>query len=340
MTKKDDSVSLPTGAGSGASLRFINDQIITRFGNPILNELEDGSFIPTLDGRMVVTTDSYIVNPPIFPGGDIGRLAISGTVNDLVASGAKPLYLTIGLILSEGFAYKDLITILDSAAYLVKSLGVYVIAGDTKVIEKGAFSSIIINTTGLGKPINQEKTYALSNAQIGDLIIVTGTLGDHGLAILSLREGLGFEQRVTSDCAPLANLILPLLGQFEHIHSLRDLTRGGLLNALNDLVDASQKNVTIDSDQIPVRMEVKMGCEMLGLDPLSMLNEGKMLIIVGRSESYKVLDLLKRHPLGENSAIIGEITRPDSPRARLLLKENNRVRIIDRFEGDSIPRLC
>jgi hydrogenase expression/formation protein HypE len=336
----ETSITLAHGDGEAATLRFIRDEILTRFGNPILDMLEDGSWV-TLDSiHIVVSTDSYIVDPPVFPGGDIGGLAVSGTVNDLLASGAVPYYLTFSLILAEGFPLSTLRRILDSVRQTAQSASIQIIAGDIKVLGKQANAGICINTTGLGLPIRPAKDYAVSNACAGDNIIITGSVGEHGFAVLSAREGLGFEQRIQSDCAPLHELMIPLLKTCDGVRCLRDPTRGGLIGVLIDIAESSAVDVFVDEGAIPVRREVRFGCEMLGLDPLNLVNEGKMVIVVAPEQTGKVVGQLHQHPLGSESAVIGTVQPALSSPGRLILKRNRLERVVVRPEGQALPRLC
>jgi hydrogenase expression/formation protein HypE len=341
MTNKQNEITLNTGHGGRATQRFIKDEILSRFANNSLNELEDGSYVSWSNSQLVLTTDSYIVDPPIFPGGDIGRLAVSGTVNDLVASGAIPKFLSLSLVISEGFPFLKLQQILDSLASTAKESGVEIITGDTKVVEKTCNLGICINTTGIGIPVKHNHRYRLADTQIGDKIIVTGSIGDHALAVLSEREGLGFEQQIQSDCVPLNNLIIPLIQNIEGIHSLRDPTRGGLVGVLHDLAEASHLDVFIDAKSIPIKAVVNFGCEMLGLDPIELVNEGKMVVVVAQEQANDALALLKQNTLGQDAAIIGEI-RPSSSYMGnvILLEDNGKKTLLVRTEGQSLPRLC
>lgn len=337
---KTATITLAHGDGEAATLRFIRDEILTRFGNPSLDKLEDGSQIVLHNTDIVISTDTYIVDPPIFPGGDIGKLAVSGTVNDLLAAGALPRYFTLSLVISEGFPLPTLRRILDSAQHTAQLANIQIVAGDTKVLNKRANTEIYINTAGLGLPIKPGKDYAVSNAQVGDDVIVTGTVGDHGLAILSVREGLGFEQRVQSDCAPLHEMMIPLLRTFDRIHCLRDPTRGGLTGVLIDVAESSTVDVLLDQDQIPIKREVHFGCEMLGLNPLNMINEGKMVIVVAPEQTRGVMDRLCQHPLGRESKVVGVIQRASSPTGRLIVKKGYAKHVAVRPEGQALPRLC
>lgn len=334
-------IDLKVGSGGKASQRFIKEHIIERFGNPILNSLEDGSYIPYNGNDLIVTTDSFIIDPPIFPGGDIGKLCITGTINDLVASGAKPLYIALSLIMSEGFLIESIEVVLDSISCAVEDSDVVIVAGDTKVIDKRSFTGIIITTTGIGVPTRPKFSYALDNAKPLDNIIITGTIGDHGLSLLSFREGLGFEQRVQSDCAALDKLLLPLIQRFEGIHCMRDPTRGGVFNVLCDIVEKSSIFVVLDEESLPIQMEVQMGCEMLGIDPLLLPNEGKMVLIVSPEESHAILGALRQSPLGARSAIIGQLFEcPSGKEGYVAVKEKNALKVRVRPEGDILPRLC
>jgi len=332
-------ISMADGAGGAASLRLIKNEILSRFGNPALNLLEDSSWISLGGRQLIVTADSHIVTPPIFPGGDIGSLSIAGTVNDLIASGAKPMFLTLSLIIGEGFPLRTLQKILDSIAYTANIAGVQIIAGDTKVVEERP-EILFIHTSGFGLPLDPEKDYSVANAQVDDWIIVTGTMGDHGLAVLSHREGLGFEHRVESDCAPLNNLLLPILKEFDQIHSLRDPTRGGLIGALADIAESSGVDLLIWRDRIPVKAEVSFGCEMLGIDPLELVNEGKMVVVVSSSQLEALLFRLQSHPLARESNIIGKVQSLRGRTGQVLFDERNEIKLVQRPEGMPIPRLC
>ncbi len=337
---EDLSITLAHGDGGGVTERFIRDEILTRFGHSILNPLEDGGKIVLDSADLVVSTDSYIVDPPVFPGGDIGQLAVSGTVNDLLACGARPAYLTFSLIISEGFPLTILRQILNSAQRTAGAVGMQVVTGDTKVLGQESNVGIVINTTGLGHPIRADKNYAVSNACVGDNIIVTGPLGDHGLAVLSAREGLGFEQRIQTDCAPLHELIIPLIETCDGVRCLRDPTRGGLIEALIHTAEASVVDILVQDEALPVKPEVSFGCEMLGLHPLSLVNEGKMIIVVAPEQTDQAITQLRRHPLGRESAVIGHVQPTLSSSGRLILIKEAVKRVVFRPEGQPLPRLC
>jgi hydrogenase expression/formation protein HypE len=335
----ESSVTSALGDGGAAMHRFLTDDILPRFSNFALSALEDGAAV-TLNGvDIIVSTDGFTVTPAIFPGGDIGKLSITGTVNDILASGGRALYMTFGLVVSEGFPIETLRRILDSVEATAREAGVAIVAGDTKVIPSGTAPEILINTAGIGMLLDRNRQYRVSEACPGDRIIVTGTIGDHGLAVLSAREGLGFEQRIKSDCAALHDLLGPLLEEFPGIHTLRDPTRGGLAGALLDIAEGSGVEVVICEDAVPVRHEVKFGCEMLGVNPLFLVNEGKMVVVVDSKVAESVLDKLRAHPLGASSNIIGTV-RETSSTGWLISKSEVSERLIVRPEGEPLPRMC
>lgn len=337
---KESVVKLTHGDGSLATLRLIKEKIVSRFNNPILSSLEDGCQIDTRSSKIIVSSDSYIVDPIIFPGGDIGKLSITGTVNDLLASGAIPQYITLNLILSEGLEMAIVDRILDSIKMTADSAGVNIVAGDTKVLNANSQIEIIISTTGFGIPAREGVDYAVSKAEIGDDIIVTGTIGDHSLTILSMREGLGYEQRISSDCAALDRLIIPLFNDFTGIRCMRDPTRGGLTGVLCDIAESSSVDLHIDENKIPIKHEVQYGCEMLGIDPLGLVNEGKMVIVVDPSQSNSILNVLRKDVLGIDSVVIGKLHKKKDPIACVILKNGRTSKLLQRPEGASIPRLC
>jgi hydrogenase expression/formation protein HypE len=333
-------ITLAHGDGGDVTLEFIREEILSRFGNPVLNKLEDGSKILIANKSIVISSDFYIVDPPIFPGGDIGRLAISGTVNDILSSGAIPRYLTLGLLIDVGFPLSQLRYILDSAQLAAQSVGIEIIAGDTKVLENRAKPGVYINTTGVGLPLWAERSFNVSDARIGDDVIVTGTIGNHGLAVLSAREGLGFERRVLSDCAPLHDLIIPLIETVDGLHCLRDPTRGGLAGVLVDIAESSSVDLHIEEEAIPIQEEVRFGCEMLGIEPINLLNEGIMVVVVSREETNQALEKLRSHPLGRSSRVIGSVQESCWPIGRVILETSLAHRILRRFNSMSLPRLC
>lgn len=338
--KESNLITLDHGEGGVKTQEFIYQEILKRFNNPILAKLDDGSVIDIKSKKLVITTDSYIVDPPIFPGGNIGKLAVTGTVNDLVACGSKPIYLTLSLIIPEGFSFTNLDIILDSLCETAKICNVIIVCGDTKVVPQKDSSVLCINTTGIGVPINTNN-YSTHNAKPGDKIIITGEVGNHSLAVLSLREGLGFENTIFSDCSNLDDLILPVLKKFDKIKCLRDPTRGGLLGVIFDIIENSEVNAIIDFEKIPIQHEVAFCCEMLGLDVLSLVNEGKMVIVVDKEQADDVLTELRKNKKGEKAAIIGEIQNNAlNYHKQLILRKNNKKILVNRPRGRAIPRLC
>ncbi len=333
-------ITLDHGEGGQATARFIQEEILTRFGNPILNALEDGAWIPWDGTHVVVSTDSFIVDPPVFPGGDIGKLAIAGTVNDLLAAGAAPHSVTLSLILSQGLPLSLVRRVLDSARQVADSAGVQIVAGDTKVLPHKAGGGIYINTTGVGSPIRPGRDYAVSQARPGDCIITTGTMGDHGFAVLSYREGLGFESRVMSDCAALHEFVVPLLAAHDGIHCVRDPSRGGLVGVLVDIAEASEIDIEIEQSTVPIQKEVRLGCEMLGLDPLVLPNEGKMVVVVDPDQAGQILAFLRRHALSAQAEIIGTVREAKFSVGQLCMLNEGHRKVVLRPEGVPIPRLC
>ena len=337
---KSPGVRLETGDGGGATGRFVREELVRRFSNSSLDELEDGAVFVLGDAEFILTTDAYIVDPPIFPGGDIGRLAVSGAVNDLLACGAVPRALLTTIVVSEGFPLDSLSTILDSLKDTAEEAGVHIIGGDTKVVEKSNKVAIHLTSTGIGVPVRKGRRFRLVDAQPGDAILISGFVGDHGLAVLSKREGLGFEHRIQSDCAPLGELILPLIRTVDGIHSLRDPTRGGLIGVLHDIAESSRLEVWFHPQRVPIRHEVRAASEMLGLDACEVANEGKMVVVAARDDAERALSMLRASALGKDAAIIGGIRQPRNAPGLVIACEDGVERIRDRREGSVPPRLC
>ncbi|HRU39715.1 MAG TPA: hydrogenase expression/formation protein HypE [Candidatus Goldiibacteriota bacterium] len=314
--------------------------IMKYLGNPTLNKMEDSACLPGINGRMAFTTDSFVVSPAFFSGGDIGKLAVCGTVNDLAAAGAKPLFLTAGLILEEGFSIRSLEKILISMKKTAFEAGVTIVAGDTKVVERGKADKIFINTSGLGS-INQScGELSVSNAAPGDAVIISGTLGDHETAILKERKGLSFKSLVKSDCAPLYGMIKPLLRLGKSLHSMRDATRGGLAAVLNEIAASSGVDLMIYGSRIPVNKAVKAACGLFGFDPLFMANEGKMAVICDSGVKNRVLKILRKHKYGRKAAIIGEVLRRNKSPKVYEKTDSGGERIVLMPEGEMLPRIC
>ncbi|NVJ91933.1 MAG: hydrogenase expression/formation protein HypE, partial [Methylocystaceae bacterium] len=299
-------VEMSHGGGGRAMAQLIDQLFADAFANDILAQGNDQAAFNLPKGRVVMSTDSFVISPLFFPGGNIGNLAVHGTVNDVALSGGTPLYLTAGFILEEGYPLKDLKTIVDSMAEAAREAGVLIVTGDTKVVERGHGDGVYINTTGIGV-VDEAINISGNRAQAGDKILINGFVGDHGVAIMSLREGLGFESTIQSDCASLNGLITDMVAAVPDIHVMRDPTRGGLAATLNELAHQSGVGMVLNEDNIPIRDEVRGACEILGLDPLYVANEGKLLAICSAEDADKLLAAMRAHPLGEQSAIIGEV---------------------------------
>jgi hydrogenase expression/formation protein HypE len=324
------------GSGGRLSRDLIMD-FLPELTNPILDRLDD-SAIFELSGRVAFTTDSYTVNPLFFPGGDIGRLAVCGTVNDLSMIGAKPLYLSLAFIIEEGLAVADLKKILASIRETASETEVKIVTGDTKVVERGSADRIFINTAGVGV-VPEGVDISASNARPGDKVIVSGTIGDHGIAVLSQREGLRLQVPVPSDCAPLNGMVAEMLAVSENIHCLRDPTRGGLASTLNDFALQSSIGIKIEEDKIPVDRAVLAACELLGFDPLYIANEGKLVAVVALEDAEKVLNKIKLNKYGAEVAVIGEVVT-EHPGKVVMKTSLGASRIVDIPVGELLPRIC
>jgi hydrogenase expression/formation protein HypE len=333
----EDKILLAHGSGGKLAHELIERGFLKALRNPLLAKLDD-SAVFDFSGRLAFTTDSYVVSPIFFPGGDIGKLAVCGTVNDLATSGAKPLYLSLSFILEEGFVQSELERIVDSIHRAAQEAGVEIVTGDTKVVPRGAADKLFINTAGVGV-IPEGVDISGSRAQPGDKVLLSGTVGDHGIAVISKREGLGFSTRLESDCAPLGGLVAEMLNASRNIHCLRDPTRGGLATTLNELAEQSKVSIRIDEDKIAVREEVIAACEMLGFDPLYVANEGKMVAVVAAGDADKVLKAMRGNRYGKEAAIIGEVGA-EHP-GRVVMKTClGASRIVDMLVGDILPRIC
>ena len=333
-------VLLDYGSGGKASQRLISELFLQNFDNPELRRMNDGAVL-SVSGRIAVSTDTFTVDPVFFPGGDIGRLAVHGTVNDVAMMGAVPRYLTCGFLIEEGLEMAMLERIVESLGAAAREAGVWVVTGDTKVVPKGAADKIFINTTGIGEVI-VDPAPAGDRARPGDAILINGTLGDHGLAILSTRQGLAFETPVLSDCASLNRPIEALLRGLPDVHVLRDPTRGGLATTLNEIAVASAATCEIEEDLIPVRPEVRGGCSLLGLDPLYLANEGKFLCIVPGDQAEAALAIMRADPLCAGARKIGEVVPAEAGQpGRVLLKTGlGGKRLLGMLEGEQLPRIC
>jgi len=333
----EDKILLAHGSGGKLTHELVEKTFLQAFANPILAKLDD-SAVFNLSGKLAFTTDSYVVNPIFFPGGDIGKLAVCGTVNDLAMSGAKPLYLSLSFILEEGLPQDELTRIVDSIQKAAEEAGVEIVTGDTKVVHRGSADKLFINTAGVGL-VPEGVNISGSNAKPGDKVILNGPIGDHGIAVLSQREGLSFSTRLKSDCAPLAGLVADMLAASPNIHCLRDPTRGGLATALNELARGSRVGIRIEEEKIPIREEVLAACEMLGFDPLYVANEGKLVAIVPAEDAEKVLKAMQGNRYGREATIIGEV-REENPGRVIMRTRLGASRIIDMLTGDLLPRIC
>ena len=332
----EDKILLAHGSG-GKLMHDLIQSFMPHLANPILDRMDD-SAVFDVSGKLAFTTDSYTVNPIFFLGGDIGKLAVCGTVNDLSMSGARPLYLSLAFIIEEGLPVADLKKIVASIAETTAAAGVKIVTGDTKVVDKGSADKLFINTAGVGV-VPEGVNISAANARPGDKIILSGTIGDHGIAVLSRREGLKFNTPVPSDCAPLNGLVADMLAASLNIRCLRDPTRGGLATTLNDFAGQSNVGIMIEEDKIPVDRAVLAACELLGLDPLYIANEGKLVAIVPAGDAAAVLRRMKRHKYGKNAAVIGEVVA-GHPRRVVMKTALGASRIVDMPVGELLPRIC
>jgi hydrogenase expression/formation protein HypE len=333
----EDRILLAHGSGGTMAHRLIEENFVKAFDNPLLSRMDDSAVVD-FKGRLAFTTDSYVVTPIFFPGGDIGKLAVCGTVNDLSMSGAKPLYLSLAFIIEEGLPVSELSEIVTSIRKTAEEAGVQIVTGDTKVVHRGSADGIFINTAGVGMIPDGVNIYG-GSAVPGDRVILSGTIGDHGIAVLSKREGLSFSTKLESDCAPLNGLVARMLEACPGIKSLRDPTRGGLATTLSELAKQSGTGIRIEEEAVPVRQEVSAACEMLGLDPLYVANEGKLVAIVPAAHADKVVEAMRNEPYGKDAVIIGEII--DKNPGRVVMKTRlGTSRIVDMLAGDILPRIC
>ena len=340
---RDKTITMAHGGGGRAMRELIERLIVPAFANPLLAPLEDQARIDVrglaeIGDRLAFTTDSYVVSPLFFAGGDIGTLAICGTVNDLAMSGAVPLFLSCGLIIEEGYATADLERVLASMSAAARQAGVQVVTGDTKVVNRGAADRLFINTAGIGV-IAAGVNISATRAQPGDVIIVNGTLGDHGVAILVARNELELQSDIASDCQPLHGLVQAMLAVCPDIHCLRDATRGGLATVLNEFALSSNAGMRLHEHALPLKPEVRGACEMLGLDVLYMANEGKLVAVVPREAAGAVLAAMRAHPAGVDSAIVGEVLA--EPAGHVILNTLfGGERVVDMLVGEQLPRIC
>jgi hydrogenase expression/formation protein HypE len=336
--KPTERIVLGHGSGGRLSAELLRDVFLPLFSNPVLDRLDDQAIVEIGGARVAFTTDSFVVKPLFFAGGDIGSLAVHGTVNDLAMGGATPLFLSAGFILEEGFPTEDLKRIAASMARAAAAAGVAIVTGDTKVVEKGKGDGLFINTTGIGI-VAEGVRLSASQARPGDRVILSGSIGDHGIAILAQREGLEFETEIVSDSAALHGLVEAMLRASSGIRCLRDPTRGGLSSTLNEIAAQSQVSIQIEETAIPVREEVRGACELLGLDPLYVANEGKLVAIVAPEAAEAILAAMRRDPLGADAAVIGTVGKQRAGTVTMKSAFGS-TRIVDLLAGDQLPRIC
>ncbi len=336
---KHGRVEMSHGAGGRAMAQLISELFATAFDNPFLAQGNDGALMPPLpNGRLVMSCDAHVVSPLFFAGGDIGCLSVHGTVNDLAMMGAQPLYLAASFILEEGFPLADLKRIVESMARAAREAGVSIVTGDTKVVERGKGDGVFITTTGVGV-VREGITLSGDLARPGDKILLSGALGDHGMAILSQREGLSFDAPIVSDTAALHGLVAAMLDSGADLHVLRDPTRGGLATTLNEIAQQSQVGMSLQEAAIPVNPAVAAACEFLGLDPLYVANEGKLVAICAAQDAERLLFVMRAHPLGSRAAIIGEVIADAHGFVQMTTRLGGR-RIVDWLTGEQLPRIC
>ncbi|MCA1852809.1 MAG: hydrogenase expression/formation protein HypE [Beggiatoa sp.] len=334
-----DRIVLDHGAGGGMSQELVAGTIARTLGDTYIGEMEDSALVEVPTGRIAMTTDSFVVDPVFFGNGDIGKLAVAGTVNDLAVSGARPLYLTLAIVLEEGFALDELTRILHSIRDTARAAGVRIVAGDTKVVRRGEADGIFLNTTGVGA-LERSDRLSSRSLRAGDQVIVTGHLGDHSIHILSLREGLGFEQRVHSDCAVLNHVIADLLDACAgEVRCIRDITRGGLGTVVNEFAAASRCTIELAQAALPIRAETAMAADMLGVDVMYLANEGNLCIVVSSSAAETALKSLRTHPETEHAVIVGEVAAHDAVGV-FITDPRGRRRRVDFLYGAQLPRLC
>ncbi len=334
----EEKIVLGHGSGGKLSHDLVKNYFLAAFDNPALRAGNDAGVVALAATRLALSTDSHVVAPLFFPGGDIGKLAVCGTVNDLAMLGATPLYLTAGFILEEGFDMALLARVTESMREAAREARVQIVAGDTKVVQRGKADGLYINTAGVGVLRDGVNIHG-ANAQPGDAVIVSGTLGDHGIAVLGARGDLGFDADVVSDTAPLNDMVAALLESGADIHVLRDPTRGGAATTLNEIAQQSNVGIILREDALPIRPAVAAACEMLGFDPLYIANEGKLLAIVAPADAERVLRVLRAHKYGADAALVGTVRA--EPRGRVLLKtEIGSTRVVDVLMGELLPRIC
>jgi hydrogenase expression/formation protein HypE len=335
---KPDKILLDHGSGGKISHSLTADLLLPAFDNPALAMLDDGAILDVAGGRIAFSTDTYVVDPLFFPGGSIGDLAVNGTVNDVAMCGATPLFLSVGLIIEEGFPLAELERVVSEMGQAARLAGVQVVTGDTKVVPKGAADKIFINTAGIGT-LRDNVDVSGANARPGDAVILSGTMADHGMTILTQRQGLAFDSDVKSDSAPLNHMVADIFGTGCDVHVLRDPTRGGVGTTLNEIAGQSQVGVRIHEDRLPVRPAVSGICELLGFDPLYVANEGKLLAFAPADQADQILAVIRQSPFGKDACIIGEAIA-DHPGRVFMKTRIGGERIVDMLTGEQLPRIC
>ncbi|MGH7266104.1 MAG: hydrogenase expression/formation protein HypE [Candidatus Rokuibacteriota bacterium] len=326
------------GSGGRLTAELVERVFLPAFRNPFLEKLDDQAVLPVGGARLAFTTDAFVVTPIVFPGGDIGRLAVNGTVNDLAMSGARPLYLGAAFILEEGLPVAELERVVASMRDACRTAGVALVTGDTKVVERDSGDKVFITTTGIGV-VEHPVVISADRARPGDRVLLSGTIGDHGIAIMAARDDLGLEHEIASDSAPLHELVAAMLETGGEVHCLRDPTRGGLATTLNELARRSRVGVVIDEARIPVREDVRGACELLGLDPLYVANEGKLVAVVAPDGAERLLTAMRARPEGRDAAIVGEVV-DDHPGLVVARTRVGGSRVVDLLTGDQLPRIC
>ena len=333
-----EKIILDHGSGGKISHSMFSEMILPLFDNPELSKQDDGAVIDVEKGKLAFSTDSYVVDPIFFPGGNIGDLAVNGTISDISMCGAVPKFISVGLIIEEGLAMADLKIILETMAASAKKAGVKIVTGDTKVVPRGKADKIFINTSGVGM-IPDGVDVSGSNARPGDRVIVSGTIADHGITILSTREGLKFDSNIQTDSAPLNMMVQALINSDCDVHVLRDPTRGGLGTTLNEIAIQSDCGIVLDEMTLPVKGAVKGTCELLGFDPLYIANEGKLIAFVPEDKAQKALDIIKNDEFGKDAVIIGQVTQ-ENPGKVYLQTAIGGMRLVDMLVGEQLPRIC
>ena len=333
-----DTIQLAHGAGGKLSADLIDKIFLPCFGNETLDKLEDQATLANPNARLAFTTDSFVVSPIFFPGGNIGELAVNGTVNDICMNGAIPKYLSCGFILEEGLLIKDLHNIVVSMKQAADKAGVQIVTGDTKVVDHGSCDKLFINTSGIGI-VPDDLSLGILKIQTGDQIILSGTVADHGMAVMTTREGLSFQSQITSDTVALNGLVRDMLNVSTEIHAMRDPTRGGVATTLNEMAKSAKKGIRIYEEKIPVRDDVRGACEILGIDPLYVANEGKLIAFVNKDAAQLILDAMHKNEFGKNAALIGEVV--DVHTGKVVMRTTLGIdRIVDMPIGVQLPRIC